>query len=335
MSQSVGLTGAGATFPYPLYSKWFDEYKLNVDPNVTINYQSIGSGAGKKQITERTVDFGATDGAMTDEELKRAPGVLHIPTVAGAVVVIYNLAGVGEGLKLTPDALAGIFLGQIKKWNDPRIAAQNPDLMLPNADIAVVHRSDGSGTTNIFTDYMASVSPEWKSKVGSSTSVRWPVGLGAKGNEGVAGQVKQLPNSIGYTELAYAEQNRLPYAYVQNRAGYFVEPTIESTTAAVASAAASIPDDLRASIVNSEGAATYPIAGFTWLLVYQEQTDQLKGQALVNFLWWALHDGEKFAAPLLYAPLPENVTRLAGEKVKTITFQGSSLLAGVTGGDGR
>ncbi len=267
VSQPVNLTGAGATFPYPLYSKWFEEYKRSIDPNVTINYQSIGSGGGKKQITERTVDFGATDGAMTTEELQKAPGMLHVPTVAGAVVVTYNIPGVGKGLKLTPDVVAGIFLGQIKKWSDPKIAGQNAGVKLPDADIAPIHRSDGSGTTNIFTDYLSSVSPEWKSKVGVGTSVNWPTGIGAKGNEGVAGQVKQLPNAVGYVELAYAEQNKLPYANVQNKAGAFVEPSLKSTTAAMAGAAANMPADLRASIVNAAGADAYPISGFTWLLV--------------------------------------------------------------------
>ncbi len=327
VSQPVNLTGAGATFPYPLYSKWFEEYRRAVDPNVTINYQSIGSGGGKQQITQRTVDFGASDGAMTDEELQKAPGILHIPTVAGAVVVTYNLSGASKGLKLTPDAIAGIFLGQIKKWNDPKIAAQNPDVSLPNADVAVVHRSDGSGTTNIFADYLSSVSADWKSKVGVGTSLSWPVGLGAKGNEGVAGQVKQLPNSVGYVELAYAVQNKLPYAYVQNKSGNFVEPTVKSTPAAAAGAAASMPADLRASIVNAAGPDAYPVAGFSCLLVYQEQTDQLKGQALVNLLSWALHDGRAFASGLEYAPLPDNVTKMAEDKVKSISFQGKPLLA--------
>ncbi|MBI2953806.1 MAG: phosphate ABC transporter substrate-binding protein PstS [Chloroflexi bacterium] len=322
--QRASLTGAGATFPYPLYSKWFDEYRRSVDPNVTINYQSIGSGGGKQQITQRTVDFGASDGPMSDEELQRAPGILHIPTVAGAVVIAYNVQGLDGGLKLTPEAIAGIFLGQVKKWNDPLIAAQNPEVRLPNADIAVVRRSDGSGTTNILTDYLSSVSLDWKSKVGAGTSVNWPVGLGAKGNEGVAGQVKQLPNSVGYVELAYAEQTRISYAEVQNKAGNFIQPTVRSTTAAAAGA--DIPADLRASIVDSAGADAYPIAGFTWLLVYQEQTDYGRGQALVNFLWWALHDGQKFAADLSYAPLPDNVVRLAEEKVRSITFQGNPLL---------
>jgi len=318
------LTGAGATFPYPLYSKWFDVY--NKKTGVQINYQSVGSGAGIQQLTQRTVDFGASDAPMTDEQLKAAPGeVLHIPTVLGAVVVTYNLPGVDKGLKLSGDTLAGIFLGSVKRWSDPRIAADNPGVKLPDTDIAVVHRSDGSGTTNIFTDYLSAVSPEWKTKVGKSTSVNWPVGIGGKGNEGVAGQVKQTPGAIGYVELAYAVQNRLAYAFMKNRAGAFVEPTLESTTAAAAGSAAGMPEDLRVSIVNAPGEGSYPIAGYTYILVYREQQDAAKGRALVDFLWWAIHDGEQYATDLLYAPLPKDVVARDEAKIKAITSRGQAL----------
>jgi len=321
------LTGAGATFPYPLYSKWFDVYQQKT--GVKINYQSIGSGGGIQQITQRTVDFGASDAPMTDEQLAAAPGpLLHIPTVIGAVVVTYNVPGIGPGLKLTPEALASVFLGEVQKWNDPRIAQSNPGMSLPATDIAVVHRSDGSGTTNIFTDYLSAVSATWKSRVGKGTSVDWPVGLGGKGNEGVTGQVQQTPGAIGYVELAYAVQNKLPVASLQNQAGKFVDPTIESTTAAAAGAAASMPDDLRVSIVNAAGAQSYPIAGFTYLLVYREQADAAKGKTLVDFLWWALHDGQAFAKDLLYAPLPTEVVRKAEAKIASITFQGKPLRTG-------
>lgn len=326
-AQATTLTGAGATFPYPLYSKWFDVYQQKT--GVKINYQSIGSGGGIQQITQRTVDFGASDAPMTDEQLAAAPGpLLHIPTVIGAVVVTYNVPGLGPGLKLTPEALAGIFLGEVQKWNDPRIVQNNPGMGLPATDIAVVHRSDGSGTTNIFTDYLSAVSTTWKSRVGKGTSVDWPVGLGGKGNEGVTGQVQQTPGAIGYVELAYAVQNKLPVASLQNQAGKFVDPTIESTTAAAAGAAASMPDDLRVSIVNAAGAQSYPIAGFTYLLVYREQANEAKGKTLVDFLWWALHDGQAFARDLLYAPLPAEVVRKAEAKIKSITFQGKPLRAG-------
>lgn len=319
------MTGAGATFPYPLYSKWFDVY--NKKAGVQINYQSVGSGAGIQQLSQRTVDFGASDAPMTDEQLKAAPGeVLHIPTVMGAVVVTYNLAGVDKGLKLTPDTLSGIFLGSVKKWSDPRIAADNPNVKLPDADIAVVHRSDGSGTTNIFTDYLSAVSPEWKSKVGKGTSVNWPVGIGGKGNEGVAGLVKQTPGSIGYVELAYAEQNKLPYADMKNQAGKFVKPSIEGTTAAAAGAAANMPDDLRVSIVNAPGDTSYPISGFTYILVYKDQTDEVKGKAVVDFLWWAVHDGEKYANGLLYAPLPDPVLTKVEAKLRLLNLGGKPLL---------
>ncbi len=320
------LTGAGATFPYPLYSKWFDVYEKQT--GVRINYQSIGSGGGIQQITQRTVDFGASDAPMSDEQLAAAPGkLLHIPTVIGAVVITYNLPGIDKGLRLTPATLAGIYLGDITRWNDPAIARDNPGLKLPDTAIAVVHRSDGSGTTNIFTDYLSTVSPAWKQRVGKGTSVNWPVGLGGKGSEGVTGQVKQTPGAIGYVELAYAAQNQLPYASVQNQAGRFIEPTLESTTAAAAGAAQAMPADLRVSIVNAPGEQSYPIAGFTYLLVYQEQSDQAKGAALVDFLWWALHDGQQYAKDLFYAPLPAEVVQKAAAQVSSITYQGKPLRA--------
>jgi len=312
------INGAGATFPYPLYSKWFSEY-AKIDHSVKFNYQSIGSGGGIKQITAGTIDFGASDKFLTDEELKAAPGkLLHIPTVMGAVVVTYNLPGVAKGLKLKSEDVADIFLGKITKWNDKRIADDNPGVSLPNEPIIVVHRSDGSGTTAIFTDYLSGVSPEWKKKAGMGASVKWPVGLGGKGNEGVAGQVKNTKNSIGYVELAYAFENKLPYATLQNKSGKFVEPSIKSTSAAAAGAAKQMPADYRISLVNQAGNDVYPIVGFTWLLVYEQQRDAAKGKKLVEFLKWELHKGQKMAAPLLYAPLPENVVKMVEKTIATI-----------------
>ncbi|HEY4743773.1 MAG TPA: phosphate ABC transporter substrate-binding protein PstS [Desulfuromonadaceae bacterium] len=312
------INGAGATFPYPLYSKWFSEY-AKIDPSVKFNYQSIGSGGGIKQITAGTVDFGASDKFLTDTELKAAPGkLIHIPTVMGAVVVTYNLPGVTKGLKLKAADVADIFLGKITKWNDKRITDDNPGVVLPNEPIIVVHRSDGSGTTAIFTDYLSSVSPEWKGAVGMGASVKWPVGLGGKGNEGVAGQVKNTKNAIGYVELAYAFENKLPYATLQNKSGKFVEPSIKSTSAAAAGAAKNMPADYRISLVNQPGNDVYPIVGFTWLLVYDHQKDAAKGKKLVEFLKWELHKGQKMAAPLLYAPLPENVVHMVEKTIETI-----------------
>ena len=303
-SAQMMINGAGATFPYPIYSKWFDAY-TKVDPSVRFNYQSIGSGGGQKQILSQTVDFGASDGPMSDENLAKAPGkILHIPTVAGAVVMVSNLPG-NPALKFDGETIAGMYLGQIKKWNDPKLTALNPGVKLPDQDIVVVHRSDGSGTTFIFTDYLSKVSPEWKTKAGTNTSVNWPTGIGGKGNEGVSGQVKQTPGAIGYVELIYAIQNKMPYAEVKNAAGEFVKPTIESVTAALATA--EIPDDFRFSMTNAPGKDAYPIAGATWLLVYQQQKDPAKGKKLVEFLKWAAKDGEKMAKDLDYAPLPENV----------------------------
>ena len=319
------LNGAGASFPYPIYSKWFSEYnKLN--NNVRINYQSIGSGGGQKQITEKTVDFGGSDAPMKDEQLAKTPGLMHIPTVLGSVVITYNLPEVKGVMKLTPDVVAGIFLGEITKWNDPKLTNLNPDLKLPGTAIAVVTRSDGSGTTAVFTDYLSKVSATWKTKVGSNTSVKFPVGIGAKGNEGVSGQVKQTPGAVGYVELAYAEQNKLPYALLQNKAGKFVKASIESTTAAAAGASASMPDDLRVSITNPDGDKAYPIASFTYVLAYKDQADQKKGEALAKFLWWAVHDGEKMASDLLYAPLPAEVVKKVEAKIKSMNYQGKGFI---------
>ncbi len=320
------INGAGATFPYPIYSKWFDEY-AKVDPEVRFNYQSIGSGCGIKQISSRTVDFGASDGPMTDEQLKQAPSeLLHIPTVLGAVVATYNLPG-NPKLSFTPDVLADIFLRKITKWNDARIAAANSGVQLPDQPILVVHRSDGSGTTYIWVDYLSQVSPEWQQKVGKGTSVNWPVGLGGKGNEGVAGQVKNTPGALGYVELAYAVKNKMPVAAVKNAAGKFVEPTIASTTAAAAGAAKSMPADFRVSLTNAPGEEAYSIASFTWLLVYKDQPNELKGRALAKFLWWMSHEGQKYADDLLYAPLPQPVVKQIEAKIREITYQGKPLVA--------
>ena len=314
-SAQMTINGAGATFPYPIYSKWFDEY-AKVDPSARFNYQSIGSGGGQKQILAQTVDFGASEGPMSDENLAKAPGkLLHIPTVAGADVVAYNLPG-NPALKFDADTIAGIFLGNIKKWNDPKITALNAGVSLPDKDIVVVHRSDGSGTTYIWTDYLSKISPEWKSKVGTNTSVNWPTGIGGKGNEGVAGQIKQTPGALGYVELIYAIQNKMPYADIKNSAGSFVKPTLESITAAMATA--QIPDDFRFSITNAPGENAYPIAGATWLLVYQQQKDATKGKKLVEFLKWAQKEGEKMAKDLDYAPLPEDLQQRVLKRIDEI-----------------
>ena len=311
------INGAGATFPYPIYSKWFDAY-TQVDPSVRFNYQSIGSGGGQKQIIARTVDFGASDGPMSNENLAKAPGkILHIPTVAGAVVITYNLPD-NPQLKLDGPTLVEIFLGNITKWNDPKIAALNPGVNLPDLPMVVVHRSDGSGTSYIFTDYLSSVSPVWADSVGKATSVKWPTGLGGKGNEGVAGQVRQLSGAIGYVELIYAKQNKMPYADVKNAAGSFVTPSIESVTEALATA--KIPDDFRFSMVNAPGEKAYPISGTTWLLVYEQQKNADKGKKLVEFLNWALTRGETIAPLLDYAPLPDAVQQRVLERIKTIKY---------------
>ncbi|HET6669309.1 MAG TPA: phosphate ABC transporter substrate-binding protein PstS [Pyrinomonadaceae bacterium] len=322
---TISLQGAGATFPNPLYQKWLSEYgKLH--SNVRIDYQSIGSGGGIKQIKEQTVDFGASDSPMKDEDLKSAPGELvHVPTVLGAVVLTYNLKGIDKPLRFSPDVAADIFLGKIKKWDDARIKADNPEAKLPAADITVVHRSDGSGTSAVFTDYLSKVSSEWKEQVGAGTSPKWPVGLGGKGNEGVTGQVKQTPNTIGYVELAYAIQNKLPVAILKNRAGDFVEPTFEAVTAAAAESLPTTPEDLRVSITDAAGKGTYPISSYTYILVYKEQKDPVKGKALIDFLWWGIHDGEQFARDLNYAPLPAEIVKRAEAKINSIVSGGKPL----------
>ncbi len=322
-ADSLLINGAGATFPFPLYSKWFSEYNKR-HPQLKFNYQSIGSGGGIKQITEGTVDFGASDAPMTEEELSKAPDVVHIPTVLGSVVIIQNTPGVSK-LRLSPETLSGIYLGKITKWNDPALAAENPGAKLPDQIISVVHRSDGSGTTWIFTDYLAKVSPEWKTTVGNGKSVKWPVGIGGKGNEGVTGVVKQTPGAIGYVELAYANQNKLEPAAMKNKSGAFVLPSIKSTSEAAAGI--EIPNDFRVSVTNASGSGAYPIAGFTYLLIHKDQQDAAKGKALIQFLWWASHDGQQFAAPLDYAPLPGPVVKKVETTIRTLTVQGKPVNA--------
>ena len=314
------INGMGATFPYPIYSKWFDEYGKS-HPSVRINYQSQGSGAGIRGLTNKTVFFGASDQPMKDEALKSAPGpVLHFPTVLGAVVPVYNVAGITQDLKFTGPVLADIVLGKVKKWNDPALTKLNPGVSLPNADITFVHRSEGSGTTFVWTDYLAKVSPEFQKTVGADASVKWPVGVGAKGNEGVTGMVKQSPNSLGYIELVYALQNGVAFGAVQNAGGNFVKASVEGVTAAAAGAAGTMPDDFRVSITNAPGADAYPIASFTWILMYETPDDKAQGRAMVEFMKWALTDGQKFAKELGYAPLPQAVVDAelkALERVKT------------------
>jgi phosphate transport system substrate-binding protein len=301
------INGAGASFPYPIYSKWFDEYH-KLHPDVQINYQSIGSGGGIRQVLAGTVDFGATDGPMSDEQLGHAKTrILHFPTVLGAVVPTYNIPGISQELKFTPQALAGIYLGKITKWNDEELTRTNPGASLPGADIVVVHRSDGSGTSYVWTDYLSKVSGEWRTRVGKGTSVNWPVGLGGKGNEGVAGLVKQTPNSIGYVELIYAIQSKLPYGLVRNSSGNFIRAELASVTAAAAAAAKEMPDDFRVSITNPAGENAYPVASFTWLLVPAIIEDETKRQVIVEFLRWMLTEGQKHAEPLAYARLPKEV----------------------------
>src|ERR1700731_3304613 len=306
------INGAGATFPYPIYSKWFDVYHTK-NPNFQFNYQSVGSGAGIKQVTEGTVDFGATDGPMNDDQLKtfqdkhNGTGILHFPTVLGADVPTYNIPGVSVALNFTPEALAGIFLGKITKWNDPAISAANKGVNLPGSDIVVVHRSEGSGTTYIWTDYLSKVSDEWKTKVGKGASVNWPVGLGGKGNEGVTGQIKNAPNSIGYVELIYAIQNKMPYGRVKNSSGAFVKADLASVTAAAAAAVKSMPDDFRVSITDAPGKTAYPISSFTWLLVPAKFSDANKRDAIKGFVKWMLADGQNYTEALSYAKLPKEV----------------------------
>jgi phosphate transport system substrate-binding protein len=318
------LLGAGATFPYPLYSKMFDAY--NKEKGVKINYQAIGSGGGIRQLINKTVDFGGTDAFMSDEKLKELDPIVHIPTCLGAVSVTYNLP-TSPSLKFSPDVLSDIFLGKIKKWNDPRMQEINSGVKLPDMNIVVVHRSDGSGTTFIFTDYLAKVSSDWKEKVGRGKSVNWPAGLGAKGNPGVAGLVKQLPGSIGYVELIYALQNNMPVGAIKNKKGTFVSPNLESTSLA---ANVAIPDDTRVSLTDTDAQEGYPIAGFTWIIVFKEQNYNQrtidKAQENVNLLWWMTHEGQKYGEPLNYAPLPEAAVKKAEVLIKSITFDGKPLL---------
>jgi len=320
-AQNVQINGAGATFPTPIYSKWFDEYH-KLHPNVSINYQSIGSGGGIRQVTNQTVFFGATDGPMTNEQLQAAPGkILHFPMVLGADVPVYNIPNVTTELKFSGPVLADIFLGKITKWNDPAITKLNAGVSLPGSDITVVHRSDGSGTTYIWVDYLAKVSPEWKAKVGVNTAVNWPTGVGGKGNEGVAGLVSQTPGSIGYVELIFALQNKISYGSVQNLAGEFMTASEMSVTAAAAAAAGQMPADFRVSITNAPGKGAYPISSFTWLLLYENPKDKNQAKIMVDFVKWALADGQKFAGGLGYAPLPAEVVKLelaALTKVKTM-----------------
>ena len=322
-ASAVDITGAGATFPYPIYAKWAEAYKAKT--GVGMNYQSIGSGGGIKQIQNKTVDFGASDMPLKPEDLDK-DGLLQFPTVIGGDVPVVNLEGVTAGqLKLTGPVLADIYLGKIVKWNDPAIVKLNPTLKLPDSEITVVHRSDGSGTTFIWVNYLSKVSPEWKQKVGEGTAVAWPTGVGGKGNEGVTGQVKQQPNTIGYVELAYAVQNKLPVAIIKNASGNFVEPSIDAVTAAAAASAGTTPEDLRVSITNASGADAYPISSYTYILAYKDQKDANKGKALVDFLWWGIHDGESFAKDLLYAPLPAEIAKRVEGKINSITSGGKPL----------
>lgn len=319
-ADSTLINGAGATFPFPLYSKWFSEFE-KIDPAVRINYQSVGSGAGIKQFTQKTVDFGATDAAMKAEDIAKAPGaLLQIPTVMGAVVLTYNIPNVATGLHLDPLVIADIYRGKITKWNDSRIVADNTGIKLPDLAIMVVRRSDGSGTTNIFTDYLSKVSPDWKKEVGTGTAVNWPVGLGGKGNEGVSANVTQSPGAIGYVELIYAKKLNLAYASVKNQAGKFVEPSLTAVTAAADASLKDLIKDYTITITNAPGAASYPISGMTYLLVYQNMGKD-KGEKLVRFLNWALKDGQKFAAELSYAPIPAGLLKNVQAKVASIKLQ--------------
>jgi phosphate transport system substrate-binding protein len=314
----VLINAAGATFPYPIYGKWFEEFG-KADPEAQINYQSIGSGGGIRQFSEGTVDFGASDMPMTDEQIgKFKSHPLHFPTVLGGLVPTYNIPGVTQDLKFTPEALAGIYLGKIKKWNDAELVKANPGVKLPGNDIVVVHRSDGSGTTFVFTDYLSKVSPEWKSKVGANTSVSWPVGLGGKGNEGVSGVVKQTPNSIGYVELIYALSNKMAYGFVRNSAGTYLKADLDSVTEAAAAAAKTMPADFRVSITNAPGKTVYPISSFTWLLIPSKIDDPAKKKTIVTFLQWMLKDGQKFAGSLGYAPLPKEVVAKEEKQIALI-----------------
>lgn len=325
LAKEIELIGAGATFPYPLYSKMFDVYHKEF--GTKINYQAIGSGGGIRQLTNKTVDFGGSDAIMSEKDLQEAGApVLHISTCAGAVVVTYNLTGDPQ-LKFTPIIIADIFLGKIKKWNDPRITAVNPGANLPGTDIMAVHRSDGSGTTAIFSSYLSKVSPEWKGKVGAGPSLNWPLGLGGKGNPGVAGLVKQTPGSFGYVELIYALQNKMPYGTIKNKKGNFVKPTIASTSLA---ANTSLPDDMKVDLTDTDAADGYPISGFTWVVVYKEQNyggkSEEKAKGAVNLLWWMTHEGQKYAEPLHYAPLSQAAVGKAEKLIKSITYNGHPLM---------
>ena len=323
-AQTISLQGAGATFPYPLYSKWMAEYQ-KINPTVQINYQSIGSGGGIKQILERTVDFGATDAAMTPQERAKATATLHhIPMTLGAVVVTYNVPGLSSGLKLSQEVLTDIFMGKITTWNDAKLTAINAGVKLPASPITVAYRSDGSGTTAVFTEYLAKISPEWKSSVGAGKSVKFPIGLGGKGNEGVTGVVKSTPGAIGYVELAYAKQNQMAMASIRNQAGKFVEPSLDGVTQAAVGQ--KLPEDLCLSLVDNPGAKTYPIAAFSYILVYQEQQDATKGKALADFLWWAIHDGQKLGTALDYAPLPKDMIPVIEARLKMLTAGGKTLI---------
>lgn len=324
-AQTVSLQGAGASFPFPLYTKWMAEY-AKIEPKVQINYQSIGSGGGIKQILANTVDFGASDAEMTASEKAKASTPLHhIPMTLGAVVVTYNVPGVTAALNLTQDAVANIFLGKVTTWNDPQIAKENPKVKLPNMPITVAYRTDGSGTTDVFTSYLAKISPEWKSSVGSGKSVKFPVGLGGKGNEGVTGLVKSTPGAVGYVELAYARQNQMSYASIRNQAGKFIAPSLEGVSAAAAGQ--KVPEDLCMVLVDGPAKEAYPIAAFTYILIYQEQKDEAKGKALVDYLWWATHEGQKFGGALDYAPLPKDLIPAIEARLKSITSGGKQLLA--------
>jgi phosphate transport system substrate-binding protein len=331
--QQLAINGAGATFPYPLLSTMTVEYN-KIKPNIRFNYQSIGSGGGIRQHTEKTVDFGASDAPLTDAQTKAAPNTVHIPITIGSVVFAYNVPGIQKGLKVTGPVIADIFLGKIKKWNDPAIKNLNPEIQLPDKDILVVHRSDGSGTTYVWTGYLSIVSAEWNDKVGQGTAVQWPTGLGSTGNEGVAGLIRGTEYTIGYVELAYVLQNNMAYAFIQNKQGIFIEPTLNSTRSAASAAAATLPKGDQSwtavNLLNAPGADSYPIASFSYLLVYKELSvlptmDKAKAQALVDFLWWATHEGQSYAPRLQYVPLPQTVVSLNEQTIKSITFNGQTL----------
>lgn len=328
---AVKLNGIGASFPSPIYKKWVSEYG-KIDPNAQVDYQSQGSGAGVSNIQNQTADFGASDSPMNDEDMKKAKGeIVHIPTVLGAVVITYNLEGVSKTLQFSSETINDIFMGKIKKWDDAKIKADNPGVTLPSTDISVVFRSDGSGTTEVFTDYMTKVSPEWKEKIGpKGKNIKLPegVGIGAKGNEGVMGQVKNTPNTIGYVEYLYAKQNNLPIALIKNSAGKFVAPTLDAVTAAAAESLKDTPDDMRVSITNATGETAYPISSYTYILIYKDQKDAVKGKVLVDFLWWITHDGAKFAKELEYAPLPAEIVKKVEAKLNSITSNGKVLRQG-------